>query len=101
MGVVILLHNATMRILISITQATTMQVLGGMRTLSVWLVALLMYFEWPQYGERWAWYTWIELSGFLILMLGVFLYRATFKLPCFDYPVRDLAAEVSLQEDSG
>lgn len=60
--VVILLYNATMRMLISITQATTMQVLGGMRTLCVWLVALLMYFEWPQYGEKWVWSTWIELA---------------------------------------
>merc|ERR1712046_367438 len=84
--VVILLYNQCMRMLISITQATTMQVLGGLRTLCVWLVALLMYLVWPQYGERWVPSTWIELCGFLILMFGVFLYKATFKLPCFVYP---------------
>lgn len=84
--IVVFVYNHTMRLLIHVTQATTMQVLGGMRTLCVWAVALLMYFVWPEYGEKWKWSTWIELAGFLILMFGVFLYRATFKLSCFEYP---------------
>lgn len=105
--VAILLYNLMFRLLISITQATTMQVLGGLRTLCVWVVALLMYFEWPQYGEKWAASSWIELSGFFILMFGVFLYRATFKLPCFEYqPPNDAMRQppnealITLQQDA-
>jgi len=84
--VVVLAYNLAMRTLNKISQATTMQLLGGLRTLSVWAVALLMYFRWPQYGEKWVWSTWIELGGFIMLICGVFMYRATVKFPCFAYP---------------
>lgn len=84
--VAVLLYNITMRMLISMSQATTMQVLVGLRTLCVWAVALLMYDQWPEYGERWVWSTWIELGAFLVLILGVFIYRGMIKLPCFEYP---------------
>jgi hypothetical protein len=91
--VVILAYNLSMRTLNKISQATTMQLLGGLRTLSVWAVALLMYFHWPQYGEKWVWSTWIELAGFLVLICGVFMYRATFRFPCFVYPDALLVAK--------
>jgi len=84
--VVVLAYNLAMRTLNKISQATTMQLLGGLRTLSVWAVALLMYFRWPQYGEKWVWSTWIELGGFVMLICGVFMYKATIKFPCFAYP---------------
>lgn len=85
--VVILGFNLAMRILNKISQATTIQFLSGLRTLCVWVVALLMYLQWPQYGEKWVWSTWIEFGGFMMLITGVFMYMATFKFPCFKYAV--------------
>jgi drug/metabolite transporter (DMT)-like permease len=97
---VILSFNLTMRMLVSITQATTMQVLGGLRTLCVWVFALLMGLKWPQYGEQWKWSSWIELAGFLVLMSGVFIYRATVKLPCFTYLQVDKTTEFNSQDST-
>jgi len=88
--VVILVYNLAMRVLIKITQATTVQVLGGMRSLCVWVAALLMYFVYPQYGEQWRNATWIELAGFVVLMTGVFTYKALVKWPCFSYSRENL-----------
>merc|ERR1719356_1113908 len=74
------------------TSSTTRNVLDAGRTLCVWLFTLLLDVVAPQYGEAVGWFSFIELSGFIVLILGMFVYSGTVKLPCFRKETGDAPA---------
>jgi len=82
-GAIVLLFNVAGMVITEETEATTRNVLDAGRTLCVWLFTLLMNLVAPQYGEAVGWFSFIELSGFIVLMLGMFVYSGTVELPCF------------------
>ena len=57
--------------------ATHRMVLDSLRTIIIWVVSLLAF------GEA---FSWLQLVGFVILLLGTFIYNEIFALPCFWYP---------------
>lgn len=80
-ALVITLYNITGMWITEVTEATTRNVMDAGRTLCVWLFTLTMSFVMPQYGEKLGLFSLIEAAGFLVLMIGVFVYYKTINLP--------------------
>lgn len=78
---VICLYNVSGMWITEVTDATTKNVMDAGRTLSVWVATLLLAVIYPRYGEPIGWFNFVELAGFLLLMLGMFVYYDTVKLP--------------------
>merc|ERR1711920_113179 len=78
----------------NITEATTRNVIDALRTLCVWVVALILHYIVPQYGEQVGWWCWIELAGFLLLTLGFFIYEGMIKLPFMKYGIQQAGSEL-------
>eukprot|EP01100_Stratorugosa_tubuloviscum_P008728 TRINITY_DN3631_c0_g1_i2.p1 TRINITY_DN3631_c0_g1~~TRINITY_DN3631_c0_g1_i2.p1 ORF type:complete len:191 (+),score=52.98 TRINITY_DN3631_c0_g1_i2:888-1460(+) len=58
------------------------------RTVLVWVTNLMIYywFSHGKYGEKWVNYSsCLQLSGFIVLVLGSFTYSASIKYPFFNY----------------
>ena len=41
------------------------------------------------YGQKWQKYTWVQVLGFVLLVLGTMIYNQVFKLPKFYYPEKE------------
>jgi len=55
------------------------------RTITVWLFQILLYYWDERAGEKVAWYTSIQLVGFIFLVAGTIIYNEVFKIPCSKY----------------
>lgn len=56
------------------------------RTVLVWVASLFIYYVVAEdYGEPWTKYSPLQVSGFLLLILGTCIYNSVIKLPFFDY----------------
>jgi drug/metabolite transporter (DMT)-like permease len=58
------------------------------RTIFVWGLDLIIYYAGAtQFGESWNHWSWLELLGFIVLLLGTLIYNRVIKLPgsYFDY----------------
>jgi hypothetical protein len=53
----------------------------------VWGVDLFIYYalKYHRYGEVWTKWSYLELGGFAVLLLGSFTYYSVLKWPCFEY----------------
>jgi drug/metabolite transporter (DMT)-like permease len=76
-------------ILTEITNAVMRTIIESMRTLCIWVVQLIIHYallgstygrHHPDIGEEWTAASWMELSGFLLLVTGMFVYNGTVKL---------------------
>lgn len=83
---------------IKITQHTSAghrTVLEACRTFCIWVVDLFIYYGLGLVGngspgEAWDEWSWMQLAGFLLLVLGTFVYNRVFELPGFYYPPLDV-----------
>jgi len=62
--------------------------LEASRTTVIWAFGLTVHAWSPasRFGEAWTPYSWLQLVGFIVLMLGQSIYGEILKLPCFKYP---------------
>lgn len=91
----ILLYNVTGMFVTNITSAVVRTILEGLRTLCIWFVQLIIYYsirnipyghEHSTLGEEWTPWSWMQLSGFLLLFTGMLLYNKIIRVPFFKYP---------------
>lgn len=93
--VVIMLYNVFGMVICDETEATTRNVIDAVRTLCVWLLAVVLQFIDPTYGEKLGWWSIFELLGFAVLTLGLFVYYDVISLPCVPREVEeDLTARL-------
>jgi len=79
--IVILLYNATAMMVTQQFTAVHRTILEAMRTLCIWVVNLFIYYEvTPQFGEHWSVWSWFELLGFGVLLIGMFIYNEVLEL---------------------
>lgn len=58
----------------------------ALRTSIVWVVQLVLYYSGATlYGTKWEKHSWVELIGFIFLMLGSFINSAVIKVPGLKY----------------
>lgn len=55
--------------------------------LQVWGAEIILFYALHgATGEKWTRYSYIELAGFALLVLGTATYNTSIKYPCFKYP---------------
>ena len=68
--------------------AVVRTLIDALRTLSVWLVEIIIFYGIAPdsgYGEGWHQYSWLQVIGFALLVLGTLIYNSIIKFPCFNY----------------
>ncbi|KAF0688186.1 Aste57867_20191 [Aphanomyces stellatus] len=61
-------------------------ILDTMRALGIWIVALALYYVVGQTGatsagEQWTAWSWLELTGFVLLVVGTLMYKKVIRVP--------------------
>lgn len=78
----------------ALTSAVTRILIELLGTILVWVFEIVSFKvimsnpKWRPYadlGEEWTNWSWLELGGYLILIIGLLIYHGTPKIPCFDY----------------
>ena len=71
--------------------------LEASRTAVIWIVDLMIHY-WispsSTFGEVWTSWSWLQLLGFALLILGQSVYSEIVKLPGFYYPPRPIVAHI-------
>jgi len=89
------LTNVTGTLATEITSAVVRTIVEGFRTMGIWMVQLTLHYtlrntdygkKHPSIGEEWSVFSWMQLSGFLLLFTGMLLYNKILRMPFFDYP---------------
>ena len=102
----ILLYNVTGMFVTNITSAVVRTILEGLRTLCIWVVQIIICYsikgtdygnKHSTLGEEWTSWSWMQLSGFLLLFTGMLLYNKILRVPFFKYP--DAVIEQAKKED--
>ena len=81
-------------------------ILDNFRPITVWGADLLLFYTFThgQFGEAWTNWSWLQLGGMVLLLLGTAIYNGTLKLPGFVYlepleealtPIRTIAEMAS------
>jgi drug/metabolite transporter (DMT)-like permease len=87
--VAILGLNVAGMLVTEITNAVMRTILESMRTMCVWVVQLILFYalrnsdyghKHPGIGERWTMSSYMQLSGFVLLVTGMFVYNRTLEL---------------------
>ena len=65
--------------------AVTRTVFEACRTLCIWIFALFMFYGLKWHGEKWTNWSFMQAGGFILLVLGTFIYNEILKLPCIEY----------------
>jgi drug/metabolite transporter (DMT)-like permease len=67
------------------------------RTMIIWAVGLIVHYcfdEKSPFGEAWTPYSFLQLFGFVVIILGQTTYGCILRWPCFTYPVQAPAVAV-------
>jgi hypothetical protein len=92
-GFIICAPNIFGMMVTEITSATTRTIIESLRTLCIWIVQLILHYalaeseygkRHPDIGEEWSIWSWMELSGFVLLITGLFIYNHVVQLPWLD-----------------
>ncbi|KAJ3446331.1 hypothetical protein M0813_08031 [Anaeramoeba flamelloides] len=85
--VVILLYNYTGMVITDFSSALLRNILDGLRTLFIWVTLIIIYYASPTsgFGEEWTNWSYLQLGGFIALVVGTFMYNKILKFPCFNY----------------
>ncbi|RLN68824.1 hypothetical protein BBJ29_006521 [Phytophthora kernoviae] len=62
-------------------------ILDNFRPITVWGTDLLLFYLFTrgEFGERWTIWSWLQLAGMIMLLLGTAVYNGTLRLPGFVY----------------
>lgn len=98
----ILAYNISCNFVTQTLSAVVRSILEACRTLGVWAASLALYywFNAKSVGESWSPWSWLELGGFAVLLLGTLSYKGLVKLPWVgeeEYKAAE-AAEAAEQE---
>lgn len=86
--------NLMAMFVIKVTSAVMRTIVESLRTLFIWAVQLILFYSMegselgnhhPDLGEEWNKWSWMELSGFLMLFTGTLTYNKIIYLPFFNY----------------
>lgn len=89
----VLFYNIFGMLVTSGSSAVNRTILEAVRTLLIWIVMLICAACNAPFGEPWVSWSWLELAGFIVLVLSSFIYNANIKFPFFQYPVEEPAQE--------
>lgn len=64
-------------------------IIDALRTLIIWICMLISYKIGLPFGEQWNNYSFVELSGFVLLVTGNFIFNGILMLPFLNYKVLD------------
>jgi len=83
--------NATAMMVTQQFTAVHRTILEAARTLCIWITNLFIYYTINNnFGEVWTDWSYLELGGFMLLLLGMFIYNRVIELPCLpDYGIAD------------
>lgn len=82
-------YNIFVMCVIAFSSSLNEAIIDAVRTLLIWVVMLICYQIGLPFGEQWNMYSFVELSGFLLLVTGNFVFDGNLKLPCFKYKRED------------
>merc|ERR1712113_991864 len=63
--------------------------MNATRTMILWIFGLVVFYGFDSklpFGESWTPYSWLQLIGFVIMVLGQCIYGAILKVPGMSYP---------------
>jgi len=108
---VILCYNLFGMFVTSYTSAVLRTILEGLRTACIWFANLLIYYIYvvnfnpsSDFGEWWNDWSYLQLCGFLFLLLGMFVYNGIVRIDGLYYAdkdpfVCDIAAKMKSNSD--
>jgi hypothetical protein len=86
----ILGYNIGGMLVINVYSAVHRTILEGLRTLCIWVVQLILYYSvnasHKNLGEPWTRWSFMQLSGFILLFTSTLMYNKIVRLPCWRYP---------------
>jgi drug/metabolite transporter (DMT)-like permease len=72
------------------TNAVMRTIIESMRAFCIWVIEIIIYYSinnleyghhHPEIGEEWTKWSWMELTGFALLITGLLVYSASVRLP--------------------
>eukprot|EP01105_Mastigella_eilhardi_P006766 TRINITY_DN18307_c0_g1_i1.p1 TRINITY_DN18307_c0_g1~~TRINITY_DN18307_c0_g1_i1.p1 ORF type:complete len:440 (+),score=143.87 TRINITY_DN18307_c0_g1_i1:84-1403(+) len=84
----ILCYNMFGMLVTKVTGAVIRTILEGMRTLCIWVCDLFIYYVIgnPDFGEKWTEWSYLQMCGFLFLLLGMLVYNGIIRIDGITYP---------------
>ena len=56
----------------------------ALRTLTTWIVMLVIYWCGSSMGEKWVSWSWLELGGFVLLIFATLMFNHVISFPCLE-----------------
>lgn len=84
--IAVLFYNMFGMLVTSHSSAIYRTIFEAARTLLIWVVMLITAAAGAPFGEVWCNWSWLELTGFILLVCSSFIYGGYWKLPFFSYP---------------
>merc|ERR1719242_2933794 len=72
--------NVTQMKVIEMSSALTRNLTMQLMPIGTWILSLTFYYVDPRYGEQWNQYSYIRLIGFIIVLIGSYLYMKVPKI---------------------
>jgi hypothetical protein len=75
----------------SFSSAIHRNIYEALRSISTWALSVIIYYAWPESGagEKLSWWSFLQAGGFVISIVGSFVYNRVVKLPGFDYVIEN------------
>ena len=83
--IAVLAYNMFGMLVTSGSSAINRTIMEAARTLLIWVCMLICAKTDAGFGEPWVDWSWLELSGFIVLVLSSLVYNGILKLPFFHY----------------
>eukprot|EP00727_Mastigamoeba_balamuthi_P011601 m51a1_g7063 putative integral membrane (397) ;mRNA; f:178158-180020 len=89
----ILCYNMFGMYVTQVSSAVIRTILEGMRCACIWVTNLFIHYViTKELGEEWTEWSYLQLCGFLFLLLGMFIYNSIVRIDGFYYPPPKTAA---------
>jgi drug/metabolite transporter (DMT)-like permease len=81
-------YNVSGLVLCGLTSALHRTIYDSLRSITTWVVSVLVYYAWPTSGagEAVSWWSLLRLFGFGTMVLGSLIYQRMIRIPFFKYP---------------
>ncbi|KAH3763060.1 Integral membrane protein [Pelomyxa schiedti] len=88
----ILCYNMFGMYVTQVTSSVVRTILEALRTACIWIADLFIHYvvtDNPAFGEVWAEWSYLQLCGFLLLLLGMFVYNGIVQIDGLFYPTKE------------